>query len=263
MQDELILAHSTAVENEWAVHSPVRSHNKADANAQVFVVELDNRVGSNQSFGRANITASRNRQRFRHRREFGQMRRHAAQLAFPLRERDPIRSHAERAGSGAPPRHSIKSDQENKSDYCPSIHRVSHAARAREHRVLLLEAQFVLQCSGSYKCFLISCVLDFFRLDKVCGVKYVANPTNEVPFGCTRLLSLNQSLVSYVTGSWDFQAENRGESRYYSDAQIWRPHVRTRNRNGKEEFIDRSPAVNPDADRWRCGLVDIFCGAKP
>jgi hypothetical protein len=39
-QHYLIFAGSSAVQNEWAMHSSIGTYDKADAHAQVFIVQL-------------------------------------------------------------------------------------------------------------------------------------------------------------------------------------------------------------------------------
>ena len=60
----------------------VGSDNEADTHVQIVILNVEQRVGGEQSFGRTDVSTFRQGQRFRHRRELGDVRGHTAQGLF-------------------------------------------------------------------------------------------------------------------------------------------------------------------------------------
>lgn len=87
-QYKLVFAGTAAVEDEGAVHASVGANDEADAHAQIAGLNVQQRVRGEQGFGRTDASTSRQGQRLRHGRKFGNVRGNTAQVLFQLRERD-------------------------------------------------------------------------------------------------------------------------------------------------------------------------------
>jgi hypothetical protein len=82
LQDYLIFTNAATIEDERAMDAAICAHNEADANPLIFCIELYQRIRSDESLRRADVSTARQGKRFRDGREFGQVRREAAQLVL-------------------------------------------------------------------------------------------------------------------------------------------------------------------------------------
>lgn len=81
-QHEQILAGTTAIQDEGAMHMSIGSDNKADAHIQIVILSLEQRVGGEQGLGWCNASAFRQCERLGYGRKLGDVRRGAAEFLF-------------------------------------------------------------------------------------------------------------------------------------------------------------------------------------
>lgn len=86
-QDQLVFFRPATIEDEGAVHVPVRTHNETNSHVQIVILNLRHRVWSEQGFRRADISTARQSKGLGNGYKLRDMGRHAPQVLFPVGKR--------------------------------------------------------------------------------------------------------------------------------------------------------------------------------